>query len=111
MKILCNKTTKKIEGFTKWDNIEHDLATHIVLDVDYVPDMETERLNDNEDGVRSATQAELDADADAELDEKVNFANVDPFLKAYVLAVNDGSFVPGSNYTGEKIKAIIRVKL
>ena len=60
---------------------------------------------------RLKTQVELDADADAELDEKVDFANVDPFLKGYVLAVNDGSFVPGSNYTGAQIKTIIKAKM
>lgn len=51
------------------------------------------------------------ADLDAELDAKVDFANVDPFLKAYVLAVNDGSIVSGSNMTGAALKAAIKAKI
>jgi len=38
-------------------------------------------------------------------------ANVSPFLKALVLALNDGSFVPNNNYTLPQIKAIIKAKL
>ena len=38
-------------------------------------------------------------------------SNIDPFLKALVLALNDGSFVPGSNYTLPQIKTIIKSKL
>ncbi|MCK4759964.1 MAG: hypothetical protein KAT69_07925 [Candidatus Aminicenantes bacterium] len=48
---------------------------------------------------------------DTELDEKVNFANVDPFLKAYVLAVNDGSIAQGSNMTPAALKSAIKAKL
>ena len=51
------------------------------------------------------------ADIDAELNAKVDFANVDQFLKAYVLAVNDGSIVPGSNMTGAALKAAIKAKM
>lgn len=50
-------------------------------------------------------------DLGIELDKKVDFTNVDPFLKGYILAINDGSFIPGSNYTGAEIKAIIRAKM
>ena len=109
MKALCNKTTKKIEAFSRWDDIEHDSNTHIQLIIDAVPDIENERLNNTEDGLRAITQAELDTDADAELDEKVNFANVDPFLKAYVLGVNDGAITPGM--TNPALKAAIKAKL
>ena len=32
-------------------------------------------------------------------------------LKAYVLALNDGSIVPGSNMTGAQLKAAIKAKM
>ena len=32
-------------------------------------------------------------------------------LKALALALNDGSFVPGSGYTGAQMKAIIKAKM
>ena len=32
------------------------------------------------------------------------FENIDPLLVALVKALNDGTFVPGSNYTKEQIK-------
>jgi len=51
------------------------------------------------------------ADLNADKDKKVDFANVDPFLKAYVLAVNDGSIVPGSNMTGAALKAAVKAKM
>ena len=58
------------------------------------------------------TNAEHDASIDdADKDRKVDFSNVDPFLKAYVLAVNDGSIVPGSNMTPLQLKTEIRKKL
>jgi len=109
MKILCNKATKKIEGFSRHDDLEHDPITHILIIADHVPDFKTERLNDTEDGIRLATQAELDADTDAELDEKINFANIDPVFKAYVLGVNDGSIVPGMSNAA--LKAAIKAKM
>jgi len=68
MKVLCNKTTKKIEAFSRWDDIEHNTNTHVLIIVDHVPDFKTERLNDIENDIRPVTQAELDADADAEKD-------------------------------------------
>lgn len=110
MKCVFNKLTKKFTGTAvRWDD-PVTTVDEIIIVLSDVPD-NTVRLNNAEDGVRNATQAEFDADVDAELDEKVDFANVDPFLKGYVLAVNDGSFVPGSNYTGAEIKAIIRAKI
>lgn len=111
MKVLCNRATKKIEGFSRWDDLTHDTDTHVLVVVDSVPDFKVNRLNNTEDGIRLATQTELDADIDSELDAKVDFANVDPFLKAFVLAVNDGSIVPGSNISGAAIKAAIKDKL
>jgi len=32
-------------------------------------------------------------------------------IKAIILALNDGSFIPGSNYTNAQLKAIIKAKL
>ena len=63
---------------------------------------------------QGAWLAEYDAmggDAELEKEERVNFSNVDPFLKAYVLAVNDGSIVPGSNMSAKQLKAAIKAKL
>ena len=37
--------------------------------------------------------------------------NLDQVLKAVVLALNDGSFVPNSGYTKPQLKAIIKAKL
>lgn len=37
--------------------------------------------------------------------------NIDPILKALILALNDGTFVPNSNYTNSQIKNRIRSKL
>lgn len=111
MKVLCNLTTKKIEGYSKWDDLDHNPDTHILIVVDNIPNIENDRLNNTADGIRPATQAELDADANTELDRQADFANVDPFLKGYVLAVNDGSIAPGSNMTGAALKAAIRAKM
>lgn len=44
-------------------------------------------------------------------DAASDIANIDPFLKALVLCLNDGSFVPGSNYNLSQIKASIKAKL
>lgn len=54
MKILCNKTTKKIEGFSRWDDIPHDTNTYVVLDAVEVPDMEKDLLNATNDGIDKA---------------------------------------------------------
>jgi hypothetical protein len=62
MKVLCNLTTKKIEGFSRWDDIPFNPETHIVLDVNEVPNMENQRLNDTNDGLRPINQAEIDAE-------------------------------------------------
>jgi len=67
------------------------------------------------------TQAEIDTwtaeyeaaggDAEMERERKADVSKVDPFLKALVLALNDGSLVPGSNYTNQQLKQIIKSKL
>lgn len=64
MKVLCNLATKKIEGFSRWDDISFDSSTHIVLIVTKVPDMESDKLNETGDGIEKAlppTEAELAA--------------------------------------------------
>lgn len=59
------------------------------------------------------TQEYIAAGGDDEIEKEqvVNFANVDPFLKAFVLAVNDGSIIPGSNMTPAELKAAVKAKL
>ena len=60
MKVLCDKTTKKIEGFSRWGDIDFNPSTHIVLDINHVPDMEKEQLSDTGNSIRFSTQTELD---------------------------------------------------
>ena len=72
MKILCNKTTKKIEGFIRFGDFNFDPLTHVSLVVTDFPDSATMRLNDNEDDLRPVTQVELDAISDAEKDKTVS---------------------------------------
>jgi len=108
MKVLCNQLTKKILGFNRWDGFAVG-QDEIQIDIDFIPDFETQRLNNTNDGIIDKSQAELDADAEQEKDKKAG--NLDPILKALVLALNDGSLVPGSNYTNQQLKQIIKAKL
>ena len=55
--------------------------------------------------VRNKTAQELDDEKDDRAAEQLQS------LKALVLALNDGSFVPGSNHTNAQLKAIIKAKL
>jgi hypothetical protein len=55
--------------------------------------------------VRDKTAAELDAETDYRVTNSFN--NFKPLL----LALNDGSFVPNSNYTVDQIKAKLKEKL
>ena len=63
MKVLCNLTTKKIEGFSRWDSFIFDSETHIEITVDVIPNFENDRLNDTNDGLRLVTSEELIAEA------------------------------------------------
>lgn len=59
-----------------------------------------------------AEYAAQDGDAVREDARKGRMADdLDPLLRAFILALNDGSFVPGSRYTGPQIKAIMKAKL
>jgi len=44
-------------------------------------------------------------------EDQVDFSKINAFLKAFILSINDGSFVTGSSYTGAQMKAIIKAKL
>ena len=57
--------------------------------------------------VRSKTAAELSADKDDQAERIVTSEG----CQALLLALNDGSFVPGSDYTSAQIKAKIKAKL
>lgn len=65
------------------------------------------------DDISLMSQAERDAVdlAEAEVEKDNMSANIDRVLTAVVLAINDGSFVPGANYTNLQLKTIIRGKL
>jgi hypothetical protein len=55
--------------------------------------------------VRSKTAQELDDEKDASASSRLQS------MKALVLALNDGSFVPGQNLTNVQLKAIIKAHL
>ena len=55
--------------------------------------------------VRDKTAAELNADVNNGID------NLFRDLKPLLMALNDGSFIPGSNYTNVQIKAKLKAKL
>lgn len=57
--------------------------------------------------VRDKTAQELDDEKDAEATGLLN----NRALKAYILCVNDGSIVPGSNMTAAQLKAAIKAKM
>ena len=57
--------------------------------------------------VRDKTAQELDAEKDAIASQITERG----LLRAYVLAINDGSIVPGSNMTGAALKSAIKAKL
>ena len=61
MKVLCNLATKKIEGYSNWDDIAFNPDTHTVLEVLDVPDMELDKLNDTNDAIVKLTDNELAA--------------------------------------------------
>ena len=72
MEILCNKSTSKVEGFLRHDNFNFNPATHVVVTVDKEVDDKLYRLNNTEDGVRLATQTEIDTEIEAEKDARVD---------------------------------------
>ena len=72
MKVLCNLTTKKIEGFSRWSDINFNPLTHIVLDINYTPDLESERLNDTNDGLRQINAAEIIAEDEIDKDSLIS---------------------------------------
>jgi hypothetical protein len=95
MKILCNRGTKKIEEISR-DNFNYNLITHIQLEVNTVLNIENERLNDAEDGLRSITQAEIDIDNTIKLDAQVEAELSNPAIR--ILAeVFASKFVPPLN--------------
>lgn len=57
--------------------------------------------------VRNKTALEIDNEKDKEADGILKQRNV----KSIIAALNDGSFVPGSNYTNQQLKAILKNKL
>lgn len=67
-------------------------------------------LAENGLSLRDGTPQELDTTPtlDQIYDETILTQRV---LRALVLALNDGTFVPGSNYTGAQIKARIKSKM
>lgn len=110
--VICDKANLRCVAAERYGALPSVDADMIAFEVDDLPpDREIVRWNSDSQtpALRPATQAELDADADAENDDKAG--NLDPLLRALVRALNDGSFVPGSSYTGPQIKAIIKAKL
>ena len=83
MKCVFNKLTKKFTGTAiKWDT-PVITADEIIIELNNVPD-NTIRLNNKEDGIRNATQTELDADVDAEKDIQALAAVSSPALESAI---------------------------
>jgi len=85
MKVLCNLITKKIESFSRRDEIPHDPNLCIAIDISYVPDMEQEMLNDTNDGLRAITQAEIDADI--EMEKTIEASNLTNVKTAFIVFI------------------------
>ena len=86
MNCVFNKSTKKFTGTAiRWDMPEI-LADEIIINLPDVPDSAI-RLNDTNDGIRPATQAEINADTDAEKDLQVE-AEFTPALLAVIEALS-----------------------
>lgn len=65
------------------------------------------------DAVTLMDQASRDAVDAAEIDAQKDSlsTNIDRVVKALILSINDGSFIPNTNYTNLEIKNIIKAKL
>lgn len=87
----------KVEGYEPFDP-----KTQVRTGPVYEPDPPVIRWI-----VRDKTADELAAEKDMEADSVLNQRGI----KALVGLLNDGSFIPGSNYTAAQIKAIVRAKL
>lgn len=66
MKVLANLKTKKIEGFSRWDDFSFNPLTHVVVDAVDAPDVELDKLNATNDGIDKPTQDDLIALSKAE---------------------------------------------
>lgn len=98
MKILCNTQSKKIIGITRATDFEIG-QDEVQIETDYWPDINAERLNDTNDGLRVATQIELDTNADAEKDIQALAAASSPALEAAIeefsaILTNAGVSIP-----------------
>ena len=117
MKVLCNLITKKIEGYSRRDDIPFEPSTHIVLNINYTPDVETERLNNTNDGLRPITQGEIDSDIATELDEEADIeVSLNSTNKAFALVVLDEinilrSQVGLSTRSLQQLKNAVKAKL
>lgn len=61
MKAKCNINTKEIVAFKRSGDFEIVESDEIVIDVDQMPNLELDRLNDTNDGIDAASQADIDA--------------------------------------------------
>ena len=48
---------------------------------------------------------------DARKGAQSDITKISPFLKAYILCINDGSIIPGGNLSPKQLKAAIKAKL
>jgi len=88
-KVLCEKATGKVVSFLRHQAHTFDLATHIEVDADDVPDVETQ-VWDGTTGLRPKTAQELADEATAKLDEDATRAIDDmKALKALVLWLSE----------------------
>jgi len=61
--------------------------------------------------INRSTAAHDAAVLDYTNDQIVDFGNVDKFLTAYSLCLNDGTIVPGAAHTNAYLKAAVKAKL
>lgn len=88
MRVLCNLASKKIEGFVRWGEITHNPLTHVVLTVTYYPNVDNERLNNTNNGLRLITQIERDAEITEKLEKDADIeARFDSTLRAFALVL------------------------
>ena len=71
----------------------------------------TDNWTDDPMNVLVCWRAKNAGEIDAEKSIKADITKISPFLKAYILCINDGSIIPGGNLTPKQLKAAIKAKL
>lgn len=121
MKVLCNLTTKKIEAFKRWGDFTFNPATHIVLTVSEMPNMELDRLNDTSDGIRSETPDEAATRIESErvnaITDKANAHVLSKYSElkqrkymSTAIALDDKQYRLGLTLTGDELALLQEIR-